>query len=232
MQLHNGNSLPVKPLATATADVAALLAHVNRVNGNGQAGAAEPAVTLVYESRRTGSGTTTKPRRATGPQMKGGENLAAKRAEAGLLLQDALHLKASEAAASTGSSVPYLRAMRTIQQSGDFAMLNAARTGAIAPGPAAGAVKHLAAMRVAFAAASPAELVTFFKDVAVTDVALKAVSAEELLRAAITAFGGVDETLNALAAMSEMKAMVAQTATGPDCANAVSAPFYQGADLD
>ena len=28
MQLHNGNSLTVKPLATETADVASLLAHV------------------------------------------------------------------------------------------------------------------------------------------------------------------------------------------------------------
>src|SRR5262245_35188678 len=131
--VNDGLAVP----GTMTADTASLLS-ARGVNGNGHTADAdpEPAVMVVYESRRSGR-STAKPRRATGPQMKGEKNLAVKRAEAGLLFRDAFQLTVTEAATSTGSSVAYLIAVRTIQQSGDTAMLNAVRTGAIAPGPAA-----------------------------------------------------------------------------------------------
>jgi hypothetical protein len=206
MQLHNGNSLTVKPLATETADITSLLARVNGQAGNDST---EPAVTVVYESRRTGNGTTTKPRRATGPQMKGDENLAVKRARTALLLVKALGITIADAVTRTNSNSAYVRALELIEQSGDAALARAVDEGAIAPLPAAKMVKQLAKMKTGFKAASLMERTTFFGLTEVRAAAMKAVSAEELLRAAITAFGGVDETLNALAAMSEMKAMVA-----------------------
>jgi len=60
-------------------------------------------VTLVYASRRTGN-STAKPRRATGPQMRGEENLAAKRARTALLLVKALGITVADAVTRTNSN--------------------------------------------------------------------------------------------------------------------------------
>lgn len=69
---------------------------------NGHAGtateSAAPAITVVYQSHRTGEHTTTKPRRAVGPQMsKDSENLAVKRAEGAAIVKKALGLTLAEA---------------------------------------------------------------------------------------------------------------------------------------
>jgi len=196
MQLHNGNSATVKPLATDTADVAALLA---RVNGQTSADSTEPM--LVFESRRTGN-STAKPRRATGPQMKGGKNLATKRGKTARLLIKALGITVADAVTRTNSNPHYVRALKLVEQSGDLALARAVDEGAIAPLPAAKSIKHLAAMKVAFAAASPAERITFFRSDTVKSFIIKAglMTPEEHLKAAVDDLG-VEGALNVLAAI-------------------------------
>jgi len=156
-------------------------------------------VTLVYASRRTGN-STAKPRRATGPQMRGEENLAAKRARTALLLVKALGITVADAVTRTNSNSAYVRAFELIEQSGDLALARAVDEGAIAPGPAAEMVKHLAAMRVAFKAASPAERIAFFRSDVVKSFIITAglMTPEEHLKAAVDALG-VEGALNLLA---------------------------------
>jgi hypothetical protein len=189
-----------------TADAAALL---TRGNGNGQAGAdsTEPAVSLVYESRRTRTRSTVRPRRATGPRIQNDEVLAVKRAETGAYLMTALGITAIEAAKRTGSNAAYIRAWRTIEQGGDLALMAMARGNAIALLAAEKSVKHLVAMRAAFAAASPSERACFFDDGAVKIVAAGLMTAEEHFKATVNAFG-IDGTLDRLTTVDDMPATV------------------------
>jgi hypothetical protein len=183
---------------------------VNRGNGHTGADVIEPAATIVYASHRTGEGTTSKPRRATGPQMKHGECLAVKRAEAAVFIKNAKQVTLREAVKSTGSNLRYAQAWETLEQSGDVQLMENARAGCISPPKAAAMVKPLVALKTAFKAAkavNPASAIAFFTHPEVKSFIAGGgvITTEEHMKATLDALGGVDGVLNALATLDATK---------------------------
>jgi hypothetical protein len=168
-----------------------------------------PEVSVVFDSHRTGEHVTTNKRRATGPQIKDGECLAAKRAEAAAFLRRAKTLTLAEAARYTGSNPLYVSAWEMLEQHGDAQLMTNVRTGDISPEKAAAWVKPLVDLKAAFKAAkdiNPVGAIDFFRSSEVKDFITVAgvVTVEEHIEAVINKFG-IDGTLEVLVRLDAMK---------------------------
>jgi hypothetical protein len=129
--------------------------------------------------------------RHTGPQIRDGVSLAAVRAATAAYLVKTLGIDVVSAAKRTGSCVAYVKAWQVMEASGDTKLMHAVLAGEITTLKAA---KLLTALKAAFAAAvaaSPAGVITFFKDPEVRRFALAAglMTPEQHLQEAVTAFG-------------------------------------------
>jgi hypothetical protein len=102
--------------------------------------------------------------RATGPQIKDGVSLAAMRAATAAYLVKSLGIDVDIAARQTGSCVPYVRAMLVVDASGDAKLMHDVLVGEITTLKAANLLTGLKVAFTTAVAASPAGVISFFKD--------------------------------------------------------------------